>query len=83
MSDDERSPTRQIHTPVRPDWVCKTSGRPWPDEDCQHYLDAMYPNTPAVLRAIMESYAVLAKRDQPARAAELEDRILGWLTEPA
>jgi hypothetical protein len=42
----------------------------------------MFGGSPAVLRAEMGAQAVLAKRDQPDRAAELEARILGWL-EPA
>ncbi|MGI5148531.1 hypothetical protein ACQEVC_19490 [Plantactinospora sp. CA-294935] len=74
------------HTPLRPLWLCRTDGQPWPCAAARLSLVREYPDTRVALCVRLGSSLAEAYRDLHAlnpggapAAMVLSERFLGWL----
>nr|WP_240033329.1 hypothetical protein [Micromonospora globbae] len=76
--------TRRPHTPIRPIWLCRACGHPWPCGDARLALLAEYERNRVSLfvylaGALGDAADDLAKlRADVPSDGELFDRFLGW-----
>jgi hypothetical protein len=69
-----------VHTLLRPSWLCRGCGEPWPCEPKRCQLIAESIESPAGLRMLMASMLSDAAGDLPdVPADELGERFLGWV----
>ncbi|MDG4788838.1 hypothetical protein O7626_23420 [Micromonospora sp. WMMD1102] len=75
------------HTPLRPLWLCRTDGQPWPCAAARLRLVREYPDSRGALCVRLGSSLAEAYRDlhalDPAGApavTALSERFLGWLS---
>lgn len=78
------------HPPLRPLWLCRTCGQPWPCGPAKLALLVQYRDSPVSLFLYLAGCLHDAIDDlhrlnpsMPGRAADLFDRFLGWPTRHA
>jgi hypothetical protein len=74
------------HLSGRPDWDCRSCGRPWPCANAKADLLAEFRKFPSVLRIYMSAQMYEALNDltshgEPA-PADLYERFLSWTRKP-
>jgi hypothetical protein len=69
-----------LHEPLRPGWLCRACGLPWPCPTRRDQLSAHYALNPLGLTALMSSYLVEASAAiGDITGVELYQRFLGWV----
>ena len=80
------APAPGPHTPLRPLWLCRTDGQPWPCGPARLALTREYAGQPTALTIQLGSALATAFRDLHAlnpntapEARALSTRFLGWI----
>jgi hypothetical protein len=82
---DGAAPSRQEHLPLRPLWLCRRCGQPWPCGEAKLALVAEYGNSPVNLFLYLAGCLHDAIDDlhrlhpsDTGTTAGIFDRFLGW-----
>jgi hypothetical protein len=74
------------HLHKRPEWDCRSCGRPWPCAAARAALSAEFRVYPSVLRIYMSAQMYDALRDMTTNGQlappDLYDRFLSWIRRP-
>lgn len=71
-----------LHSPMRPSWMCAGCGGHWPCRTRRGQLIAEFHRTPVSLGLLMSRYFIDAAQDLKSESAhDLYQRFIGWLSE--
>lgn len=88
MNADPIVPELELHTPLRPFWICRTDARPWPCPDARLNLLRVYGERRLELylylgaqfvHALAELDGIAAQAGGGPEPGALHARILGWV----